>query len=172
MDFVSGLPMKFNKNNTIWVIVDRLTKSAHFIPVRTDFYLAKLTKLYIKVGTTEKIRAVRDRLKVMQSCQKSYADLKRREVEYDISDFVFLKVFSMRGVTRFGIKGKLAPRYVGPFEIVEKIGEVAYRLNLSLQLGHVHDVFYVSMLKNYTSDPSHVLPYTGIPLQADITYEE
>ena len=78
----------------------------------------------------------------------------------------------MRGVTRFGIKGKLAPRYVGPFEIVEKIGEVAYYLNLPPQLGHVHDVFHVSMLKKHTSDPSHVLPYIDIPLQADITYEE
>ena len=78
----------------------------------------------------------------------------------------------MCGVTQFGIKGKLAHRYVGPFKIVEKIGEVAYRLNLPPQLGHVHDVFHASMLKKYTSDHSHVLPYTNIVLQADITYDE
>ena len=78
----------------------------------------------------------------------------------------------MRGVTRFGIKGKLASRYVGPFMIVERIGDVAYHLDLPPQLSHVHDVFHVSMLKKYTLDPSHILPYAEIPLQANVTYEE
>ena len=91
---------------------------------------------------------------------------------YDVGDFVFLKVSSMRKLTQFGIKDKLAPIYVGPFEIVEKVGEVAYRLNLPPQLGHVHNVFHMSMLKKYTHNPSHVLPYLEIPFQADITYEE
>ncbi|KAM6599449.1 hypothetical protein CsatA_019058 [Cannabis sativa] len=78
----------------------------------------------------------------------------------------------MRGVTRFGVKGKLAPRYIGPFEVIERIGEVAYRLNLPGQLGHVHNVFHVSMLRKYTPDPSHVIEYEAIPLQEDVTYEE
>ena len=78
----------------------------------------------------------------------------------------------MSGVTRFGIKGKLAPRYVGPFEITERIGDVAYSFRLPHQLSHVHDVFHVSVLKKYTSDPSHILPYVEIPLQPDVTYEE
>ena len=78
----------------------------------------------------------------------------------------------MCGVTRFGIKGKLAPRYVGPFETIERIGDVAYRLRLPSQLSQVHDIFHVSMLKKYTRDPSHILPYAKIHLQPDITYEE
>ena len=93
-------------------------------------------------------------------------------MEFNVGDYVFLKVSSMRGVTRFGVKGKLAPRYVGPFMIVERIGDVAYRLNLPPQLSHVYDVLHVSMLKNYTPDPSHVLPYVEIPLQSNATYEE
>ena len=84
------------------------------------------------VGTTKKNWAIQDRLKVVWSHQKSYADLKRREAEYDVGDFVFLKVPPMQGVTRFGIKGKLAPRCMGPLEIVEKIGGIAYHLNLPL----------------------------------------
>ncbi|XP_060972536.1 uncharacterized protein LOC133038410 [Cannabis sativa] len=78
----------------------------------------------------------------------------------------------MRGVTRFGVKGKLAPRYIGPFEVIERIGEVAYRLNLPGQLGHVYNVFHVSMLRKYTPDSSHVIEYEAIPLQEDVTYEE
>ena len=76
----------------------------------------------------------------------------------------FLKVSLMHGVTRFVIKGKLAPRYMKPFEITERFGDVAYRLRLPPQLGHVHDVFHVSMLKKYTHDLSHVLPYVEILL--------
>ena len=93
-------------------------------------------------------------------------------MEYDIGDFVFLKASPMHGVTRFGIKGKLAPRYMRPFEIVEKIGEVSYRLNLPPKLGHIHNIFQVFMLKKYTRDPSYVFPYADIPLQVDVTYEE
>ena len=78
----------------------------------------------------------------------------------------------MCGVTRFGIKGKLAPRYVGPFVIIERIGDVAYRLDLPSYLSDVHDVFHVLMLKKNTTDLSHVLPYAEIPLQVDVTYEE
>ncbi|XP_060965535.1 uncharacterized protein LOC133034462 [Cannabis sativa] len=78
----------------------------------------------------------------------------------------------MRGVTRFGVKGKLALRYIGPFEVIERIGEIVYRLNLPRQLGHVHNVFHVSMLRKYTPDPSYVIEYEAIPLQGDVTYEE
>ena len=126
----------------------------------------------IIASTTEKIRGIQERLKVVQSRQKSYADLHRCEVEFNVGDYVFLKVTPMRGVTRFGVKGKLAPRYVGPFEVIERIGEVAYRLHLPAHLGHVHNVFHVSMLRKYTPDPSHVIEYETIPLQEDVTYEE
>ena len=78
----------------------------------------------------------------------------------------------MRGVTRFGVEGKLAPMCVGPFMVIERIGEVAYRLHLPAQLGHVHNVFHVSMLRKYTPDTSHVIEYGAIPLQEDVTYKE
>ena len=74
-------------------------------------------------------------------------------MEYNVGDFVFLKVSPMHGVTRFGIKGKLAPRYVRPFEISKRIGDMAYRLRLPPQLCHVHDVFHIWILKKYTCDP-------------------
>ena len=122
--------------------------------------------------TTEKINKIRERLKIVQSRQKSYADPTRREVEFDVGDRVFLKVSPMRGVTRFGVKGKLAPRYIGPFEITNRIGHVAYRPDLPPQLGRVHNVFHVSMLRKYIPDPSHVIQYLEVPIQENVTYEE
>ena len=110
---------------------------------------------------------IRDRLKVVQSRQKNFVDLHRQEVKFSVVDYVFLKVSPMRGVTRFGIKGKLALRHVGPFMIVERIGDVAYHLDLPPHLSHVYDVFHGLMLKKYMLDPSHILPYAEIPLQAD-----
>ncbi|XP_062112578.1 uncharacterized protein LOC133823742 [Humulus lupulus] len=93
-------------------------------------------------------------------------------VQFEVGDYVFLKVTPMLGVTRFGGKGKLAPRYIGPFEIIERDGEVDYQLNLPARLGHVHNVFHVSMLRKYTPDPSHIIEYEAIPLQEDVTCEE
>ena len=93
-------------------------------------------------------------------------------MEYNFGDYIFLKVSPMRGVTRFSIKGKLAPRYVGSFEIVERINNVSYRLNLPPQLSHVHDVFHVSMPKKYMPNPLHILSYEEIPLQPNMIYEE
>ena len=78
----------------------------------------------------------------------------------------------MHGVAKFNIKSKLAPRHVGLFEIVERIDDVACRLSLPPRLSHVHDIFHVSMLKKYTFDPSHVLPYIEIPIQPNVTYEK
>ena len=78
----------------------------------------------------------------------------------------------LKGVMRFGKKGKLSPRYVGPFEIIERIGKVAYKLALSPELSSVHNVFHVSMLKKYVSDPFHVLTQDVIEVQEDLTYEE
>ena len=78
----------------------------------------------------------------------------------------------MRGITQFGVKGKLARVYVGLFDIVEKVSEVAYRLNLPPQLGHVHNIFHVLMHKKYTYDSLHMLHYAEIPLLTDVTYEE
>ena len=100
-------------------------------------------------GTTEAIQLIRQRLETAQSRQKSYADKRRRPLEFQVGDAVFLKVAPLKGVTRFGKKGKLRPRFIGPFEILQRIGKVAYRLALSPDLAAVHNVFHVSMLKKY-----------------------
>ena len=103
--------------------------------------------------TTEKLKLIQQRVKTAQSRQKSYADQRRRELEFEVGDHVFLKISPMKGVTRFGKKGKLAPRYIGPFEILEKINLAAYRLALPPGLNQVQNVFHVSMLRKYIRDP-------------------
>jgi hypothetical protein len=90
---------------------------------------------------------VRKSFKVAQSRQKCYADKRRRDLSFEVGDFVYLKVTPMRGTHRFKVKGKLAPRYVGPFKLVDRRGEVAYQLELPPQLSDVHDVFHVLQLK-------------------------
>jgi hypothetical protein len=95
----------------------------------------------------KQVQMVRESLKVAQTRQKSYAGKRRRDLSFEVGDFVYLKVSPMRGTRRFKVKGKLAPRYVGPFKIVDHMGEVAYQLELPPQLSDVHDVFHVSQLK-------------------------
>jgi len=296
MDFVSGLPLSASKKDAIWVVVDRLTKSAHFIPVRTDFSLDKLAELYVSqivrlhgvpisivsdrdprftsrfwkklqeaLGTKlhfstafhpqtdgqsertiqiledmlrccvlefcgswerylpliefaynnsfqssikmapyealygrkcrtplfwtelseskifgvdlikdaeQKVRVIRESLKAASDRQKSYADLKRKDIEYQVGDKVFLKVSPWKKVLRFGRKGKLSPRFIGPYEVSERVGPVAYRLILPPELEKIHDVFHVSMLRRYRSDPSHIISPSEVEIQADMSYEE
>ena len=111
-------------------------------------------------------------MKIAQSRQKSYADKRRKDLEFAIGNHVFLKVAPMKGVMRFGKKGKLSPRYVGPFEILERVGDKAYRVALPPSLSTVHNVFHVSMLRKYISNPSHVLSYEPLELTHDLAYEE
>ncbi|KAL5786007.1 hypothetical protein ACOSQ2_008399 [Xanthoceras sorbifolium] len=296
MDFVTGLPLTRSKQDSIWVIVDRLTKSAHFLPIRTDYSLDRLAELYIReivrlhgvptsiisdrdprftsrfwkkfqealgtrlnfstafhpqtdgqserviqvlkdmlmsyiinfegswvdhlpliefgynnsfqtsitmapyealygrkcrtplcwtelgedklVGpdvirqTEEKVKIIKDRLKAASDRQKSYADRKRRDIEYVVGDRVFLKVSPWKKILRFGKKGKLSQRFIGPYEIIERVGPVTYRLALPLELEKIHDVFHVSMLRRYRSDPSHKVQTEAIEIQPDLTYEE
>ena len=122
--------------------------------------------------TSEKVPIIQQRLKTTFSRQKSYTDPKRKDASFSVGDLVFLKVSPIKGVMRFGKKGKLAPRYIGPFEIRSKVSEVAYRLMLPPELSWIHPVFYVSMLKNYVSDPSHVLQPQTVELNEDFSYEE
>ena len=89
---------------------------------------------------------IRQRLLMAQSQQKSYADKRRRPPEFKASDHVFLKVMPKRGMVRFNKRGKLSSRYIGPFEILERVGTIAYRLALLQSLSGVHEVFHVSML--------------------------
>ncbi|GJU34291.1 putative nucleotidyltransferase, ribonuclease H [Tanacetum coccineum] len=122
--------------------------------------------------TNEKVAVAKEKLKEARSRQKSYADKHRRDLEFQVGDRVFLKVSPFRGVKRFGIKGKLSPRFIGPFEILERIGEVSYRLALPPQLSHVHDVFHVSLLRGYHYHPLHVASYPFDQIQPDMSLSE
>ena len=122
--------------------------------------------------TTDNVKVIRDRLKISQDRHKSYADNRRRDMEFQVGDPVFLRISPWKGVLRFKKKGKLSPCYMGPYEIVERIGEVAYRLRLPHELARIHDVFNVSMLRKYIADPSHVLRDQPVELKEDLTYEE
>ena len=296
MDFITGLPRTRSGYDSIWVVVDRLTKVAHFIPVKTTYTSAKLAKIYMTrivclhgvprtivsdrgtqftskfwnqlhetLGTRlefstafhpqtdgqtervnqiledmlracaldygsswddnlpyaefsynnsyqaslkmspfqalygrscrtplqwdqpgekqvfepdilleaeENIKMVRENLKIAQSRQRSYADTRRRELSFEVGDFVYLKVSPIRGVRRFGVKGKLAPRYIGPYQILSKRGEVAYQLSLPENLSAVHNVFHVSQLKKCLRVPEEQLPVEGLEVQEDLTYVE
>ena len=110
------------------------------------------------------VRIIRRRMSEAQDRQKSYADRRCRPLEFSVGDHVFLRVSPTKGVKRFGLRGKLAPRYIGPFEILERIGAIAYRLALPPSLSGVHDVFHVSMLRRYVPDPTHVLADIPVPV--------
>ncbi|GJZ13642.1 reverse transcriptase domain-containing protein [Tanacetum coccineum] len=276
IDFVTKLPRTSSGHDTIWVIVDRLTKSAHFLPMREDYKMERLARLYLneivarhgvsisiisdrdsrftsrfwqsmqealgtrldmstayhpqtddqrswdvhlllvefsynnsyhssvrcapfealygrkcrspimwaEVGegqligpelvqeTTEKISQIKDRLKAARDRQKSYADKRRKPLEFSVGDYVLLKVSPWKGVVRFGKKGKLAPRFVGPFEIIEKVGPVAYRLDLPEELNGVHDTFHVSNLKKCLADPTLQVPLDEIRVDAKLNFME
>ena len=92
--------------------------------------------------------------------------------EFEVGDHVFLKVMPKRGVVRFDKRGKLLPRFIGPFEILERVGTVAYRLALRPNMSGVHEIFHISMLRKYTSDPAHVMDCGEIEIDADETFEE
>ncbi|GKA76421.1 putative reverse transcriptase domain-containing protein [Tanacetum coccineum] len=296
MDFITKLPKSSSGYDTIWVIVDRLTKSAHFLPIREDYKTEKLAKIYVneivarhgvpvsiisdrdgrftshlwqalqealgtrldmstayhpqtdgqsertiqtledmlracvmdfggswdthlpliefsynnsyhtsikcapfealygrkcrspviwtEVGesqligpeivqeTTEKIFQIKERLKTARSRQKSYADKRRKPLEFEVGDRVLLKVSPWKGVVRFGKKGKLAPRYVGPFEIIERVGPVAYRLKLPQELSCVHDTFHVSNLKKCLAEPDVQVPLDEIEIDENLRFVE
>ena len=108
--------------------------------------------------TEDKVRIIRDRLKEASDRKKSYADLKRKEIEYSVGDMVFLKVSPWKKILRFGKKGKLSPRFIGPYRVLKRVGPVACQLEVPPELDRIHDVFHVSMLRRYRSDPPHVVP--------------
>ncbi|GJR20793.1 hypothetical protein Tco_0969320 [Tanacetum coccineum] len=93
-------------------------------------------------------------------------------LEFKPDDRVFLKVSPCRGVRRFGLKGKLSPRFIGPFEILDRVGEVSYRLALPPQLSHVHNVFHVSLLRGYNYHPYHVVQYPFDKIREDLSFVE
>ena len=119
--------------------------------------------------TSKKVGMIRQRLLTAQSRQKSYVDRRRQPLEFEVGDHVFLKVMPKRGVVRFDRRGKMSPRYISPFEILERVGTVAYRLALPPSLLGVHEVFHVSMLRKYTPNPAHVVDWGELVVDADGT---
>ncbi|GKA05332.1 retrotransposon protein, putative, ty3-gypsy subclass [Tanacetum coccineum] len=179
MDFVTGLPRTQRKHDAIWVVVDRLTKSAHFLPIRKDYPVSKLAEMFqqeivrLHGNVVLLFVGIREKLKEAQTASKSYADRQSQSVRVPAGvKNVFLKVSPTRGVRRFGIKGKLSPRFIGPFEILDRVGEVSYRLALPPQLSHVHNVFHVSLLRGYKYHPLHVISYPFDQIREDLSYTE
>nr|GEV22463.1 putative reverse transcriptase domain-containing protein [Tanacetum cinerariifolium] len=248
MDFVTKLPKSSQGYDTIWVIVDRLTKSAIFTRMRKTDPMDKLARIYVKevvtrhgipvsiisdrdprfasnfwrslqntlgwvnqlplvefsynnnyhasikaapfealygrkcrspicwteVGeaqilgpeliqeTTEKIVQIKQEMQAARDRQKSYADLKRNPMEFQVGDKVMLKVSPWKGVVRFGKWGKLNPRYVGPFKVLERVRDVAYKLDLPKGLSIVHNTFHVSNLKKCHADEPLAVPLDGL----------
>ncbi|KAL5578321.1 hypothetical protein UlMin_020020 [Ulmus minor] len=170
MDFVVGLPKTTNGHDSIWVIVDRLTKSAHFIPIRVTYSLEQLAELYVKEivrlhGVPKSIISDRD-ARFTSSYQATigaapYEALYGRKYRSPEGDFVFLKVAPFKGVIRFGRRGKLNPRFIGPYKILQRIGKVAYMLDLPAEL-----------VKKYVPDASHVLESEPVEMHEDLSYEE
>jgi hypothetical protein len=120
----------------------------------------------------KQVQMVKENLHVTQSRQKSYADHRRRELSFEVGDFVYLKVSPMRGLHRFKVRGKLAPRLIGPFNILLKRGEVAYQLELPPQLSDVHNVFHVSQLKKCLRVPEEQIPMEDLNAKEDLSYQE
>ena len=122
--------------------------------------------------TSEKVKVVRDNLKITRDRQRSYADNRRRDLQFEIGDRVFLKISPWKGVLIFGRRGKLRPRYIGPYEIIARVRSVAYKLKLPPELSRIHDTFHVSMLRKYIPDPLHVLREQPVQLKENLTYEK
>ena len=122
--------------------------------------------------TSRVVPIIRERIKTAASRQKSYADVRRRQVEFQEGDLVLLKVSPMKGVIRFGKKGKLAPRYIGPFEVLQRIGNVSYKLDLPASIERIHLVFHVSILRKFVSNPGKVLSELDVEILEDLTYFE
>jgi hypothetical protein len=120
----------------------------------------------------EKVQRIIHNLKEAQARQKSYADKRRQPLYFQVEDYVYLKVSPMKGISCFGVKGKLAPRYIGLFPILERCGPMAYRLQLPETLFAVHNVFHVSQLKKCLRVPDRTIKVTDITLEPDLTYSE
>nr|GEX58085.1 hypothetical protein [Tanacetum cinerariifolium] len=186
MDFIIKLPKTTNGYDTIWVIVDRLTKSVRFIPIREKDLIEKLMKLYMKeVVTRHSVpisiifdhdgrftslfwQALHKALGTQLDMSTAYhpeTDAQNERMIQTLEDM-------LRGVVRFGKRGKLNPRYMGPFKVLSKVRDIAYRLELPQQLSRVHNTFHVSNLKKCLSDKSLVILLDELRIDAKLQFVE
>ncbi|GKE46309.1 putative reverse transcriptase domain-containing protein [Tanacetum coccineum] len=207
MDFVTKLPKTSTGQDTIWVIIDRLTKSAHFLPMKDTDSMEKLTRQYLKElvsrhGVPVSIISDQDskftshfwrslnealvlklhRLKLSTAenvdrlfvgmRQKNYTDRRRKPLEFEVGDKVMLKVSPWKRVIRFGKRGKLNPRYIGPFKIIAKVGTLAYRLELPEQLCQFYSTFHVSNTKKCFVDEPVAIPLDEIQIDEKLHFIE
>jgi len=119
-----------------------------------------------------KVKVIQANLKAAQSRQKSYVDKRRKPLQFEVGDHVYLRVSPTKGVQRFDTKGKLAPRYIGPFEILEICGLVAYQIRLPSRLAAVHDVFHISQLKKCVRVPEEIVEQQDLEIESDLSYVE
>jgi hypothetical protein len=126
----------------------------------------------IQEAEKKQVRIIRENLRVAQTKQKSYADNRRRPLEFEEGDHVYPKVSPLRGMRRFKVKGRLLPRYIGMFWVFRRVGEMAYQLELPDNLSNVHNVFHVSQLKKCLCVPKEQLPMEELSVQSDLTYTE
>nr|GEU82758.1 reverse transcriptase domain-containing protein [Tanacetum cinerariifolium] len=171
IDFVTKLPRTSSGHGVpILIISDR--DSRFTLRFWQSMQEALGTRPELVQETTEKISQIKDRLKAARDRQKRYADKRRKPLEFSVGDYVLLQVSLWQGVVHFGKKVKLAPRFVGPFEIIEKVGPMAYKLNLLEEPDGVHDTFYVSNLKKGLADPTLQVPLDEIQIDAKLNFIE
>ncbi|KAK6122003.1 hypothetical protein DH2020_044254 [Rehmannia glutinosa] len=193
MDFVTDLPKTRGGHDVIWVVVDRLTKPAHFLPIKKTDSLQKLAQIYIReiisyratigMAPYEALYGQKCRSPLHWSSdqgadthgssrQKSYTDKRRKDLEFEVGDEVFLRLSPRKGLINPKKEGKLSPRYVGPYKILQWIGKSAYRLELPAPYAGMHDVLHVSRLKKYQPDPEHIITRDTPPLMENLSYTE
>ncbi|WVZ51283.1 hypothetical protein U9M48_002439, partial [Paspalum notatum var. saurae] len=185
MDFITGLPNTRDGYDSIWVIVDRVTKSAYFLlnfptiivtnQVLNSSELVRVGRKKVLwsgscLGSRREVRLIQERLCAAQVRQKHYADRRRRELSFDQGDY--LKVTPFKGTKRFQEKGKLAHRFVGPLKILARVGAVAYRLDMPSSLSSIHPVFHVSQLRKCIRVPTEVTNLEEIDLHPNLAYQE
>ncbi|XP_073121905.1 uncharacterized protein [Henckelia pumila] len=169
IDFVVGLPTTPRRMNSIWALYGRKFRNPlHWDEVGERAILGP----EIVQQTVNMIAKIKDKMLTAQSHQKSYADQRRRDLEFQVGDHVFLKVSPWKGVLRFGKKRKLSPRYIGSFEILDKVGARAYRVSFPPNQEGVHNVFHISMLRKYIANPSHIIHHKPVQWTPDLSYEE
>ncbi|GJU93319.1 putative reverse transcriptase domain-containing protein [Tanacetum coccineum] len=132
----------------------------------------ELASTDVVLATTEKIETIRERLKAAQDKWKSYANNRRRPIEFNVEDFVMLKVSPWKDVLRFKNKGKLSPRFIGPFKILKRVGEVAYVLELPEEMRGIHNTFHVSYLRKCLAEESSVITLDDVEIDPELTSEK